>query len=613
MLHRPRLGWAVLIALLFAAPLAVAAPAPEAANPLSVVPAGAMMVVHLKGWENGRERFLTLLKAAMPEVAPLLRQQIDAGLRAALANGRTLKGVSKDGSVMLVFTEVPTPPVWFLFGFGPGGGPNTTWNDLASTTTLLVPVTSYADFRNGLLLEDERKRLKAEEGYEYLPITDDVAVCFVDRKDGYAAVTFDKKLAAKFAGKITGADRDMPKDLAKKFLDADVSVWFNAARFNTKYAKDIDQLKKDMLAGLDQLPPGNALTEFVKPLTEPGFQVFSECETFVLAAEFRADGLAVGATAEFSPSGQFNTALKGAQPTALDELAKMPQGFAGYSITEVRAGLFKDNPGLLLGVLGDPDDKDLRKACQAFVDAGPRLRVDASGFPWQGVQVWTCDDPAKAAAAQLKVFEAMKQGHSLMGIPLKEKPKVKAVVQKHGGFELHQAKLVWDPEEVARRMGIPAGQQDFLDFVKSWVGEEMNVFFGTDGKRLVVATGKDWDVAKGHLDRYLRGERPLAEQQAFKEVRKGLPAEATTLILGDVPLCTATFYDALKPAFVKNGQPLTDGFQVAIGQGKPNYAGLAMTVRPRRLSMDFFMPVPTANEIYRLYFEKLVKGGGGPP
>jgi hypothetical protein len=597
MMHRLCLGWAVLVLV---TPLAVAAPAPDTINPLSLVPKDAFLAVQVRGLERSKERFLTLLKSSMPELAPLLRGQIDEGLRFLLnANGRELKGVSKDGSLLLVFTGVPKSL--------------SSFEDLVPVSAILVPVTSFTEFRNGILTEDERKALKEKEGYQFLELPG-AEVCFVDRKDGYAVVTFDKKLAARFVDKINGLDKILAKDLSQKFLDADVSAWMNLLGFNDTHGKDIDQLKKSIVDGLGFLPETSDFVEIVKMWLDPGFQLFTECENLIVTTEFRAEGLALGAIGEFATRGQYNTTLKDAQPTALDEMAKLPPGFAGYSITQIRPDLFKDHGRLLLGILGNPEVKETRKAAQMFLDAGPKLRLDATGFPWQGVQVWMCEDPAKAAAAQVKLFESLMPGHSYLGIPIKERPKVNAAAQKHAGFELNHTKLVWDLDEIARRLEIPANTKEFLDFAKAWIGEEMNIWFGTDGKRVVLVTGKDWDVASGHLDRYLKGEKTLGDQQAFKEVRKGLPSEATTIILADAPLCTATFFDSLKPIFAMfGGNPLPEPFQVAIGQGKTNYVGLSLGIRPRRLSADLFVPVPTAKEIYRLYFEKMVKDAVGPP
>ena len=56
-------------------------------------------------------------------------------------------------------------------------------------------------------------------------------------------------------------------------------------------------------------------------------------------------------------------------------------------------------------------------------------------------------------------------------------------------------------EVVADLTGVPPGvnAKGFPEFVQGWVGDEMGVWFGSDGKTLMQMTGKDWDAARATL------------------------------------------------------------------------------------------------------------------
>lgn len=101
--HRWSSWGALLCALVLVRP-AAAAPAPEEQEkPLGQVPAQAPLVVQLRGFERTRERLNVLIKNAMPDYAGPAKEKMDQALKQAL-EGRSLDGLTKDGSLFLVFT-----------------------------------------------------------------------------------------------------------------------------------------------------------------------------------------------------------------------------------------------------------------------------------------------------------------------------------------------------------------------------------------------------------------------------------------------------------------------------------------------------------------------------
>src|SRR5262245_26483270 len=149
MLARTR--WLVPASALAAA--LVCAPAPAAPVPadtadtggLAVVPGQAPLVIHLRGVERTKDRLTAMLNKALPDFGPVAAAQIDTLLQSGF-EGRNLKGLTKDGPVFVAFLELPTP------------GTETP------AAALIARVSRYAEFRDGLLNEDERKNVKRESG-----------------------------------------------------------------------------------------------------------------------------------------------------------------------------------------------------------------------------------------------------------------------------------------------------------------------------------------------------------------------------------------------------------------------------------------------------------------
>src|SRR5262249_43609265 len=149
-----------------------AAPANDP-NPLAVVPATAPIVIQIKGFEHTKDRLITMVKNAIPDLAKQSEAAINDGIKKAL-EGRELQGMEKEGPVFVVFTEVPKPDV------------------NPPKIAVLVRVTKYADFRDGILKEDERKGLKKDPaGFEETAFEGGDTAYFVDLKN-YAAITPDK-------------------------------------------------------------------------------------------------------------------------------------------------------------------------------------------------------------------------------------------------------------------------------------------------------------------------------------------------------------------------------------------------------------------------------------
>jgi hypothetical protein len=584
-------AWAAL-AVVVAVPFAAAAPAPAPETPLAPVPADVLFAVQLRGFERSKDRLLAGVKATIPDFADKAKEQLEQAIKNAL-DGRELKGLSKDAPVFLVGTDNPLQ-------IGTGKPP---------PVAFLLPVARYAEFRDGFLKEAERKELKSDKaGYEWA-LLDEVTVYFVDHGDGYAVVTPDKDLAERFTKKYDGLDRKLGKEAARRFTEADVALYLDVALFNKKLDEQIKQARKDLEQGLLGTND-KAELETIKKSLEIGFQAVADGTVLVATGELRPGGVALQATLDVAADSTTGALLKDAKPGPLPELGKMPAGQAQYIAAELRPALFKELGQTLFGTFADDeaDTKKLKEATDQLLAAGPSLRVDCSGLPLKGLQVWQFEDPAKASAAFLKLAAAVPPGGTFQGGVLKARAQVKESAEKYAGFEFHRAYFIWDLDKVVDKQGV-LGEEDrkrLAENMKGVLGESLTSFFGTDGKVFLHVYARDWAEAREMVDRYLNGHKPLGEVDAFKEVRKGLPAESTYLYVLDVPAYARVFIAAFEAA----APPGTPMIFTVPDKDKAAFLGLAVTARPRHVGVDVFVPAGTVTQICKIFFEKSVKGEG---
>src|SRR5438132_4407817 len=223
------LGLAALALVIGAARSAAAGPAENAASPLAQVPAKAPIVIQLRGFEQTKDRLITMIKEALPDLGGKAEEQINAFLMKGL-EGRSLKGLVKNGPILFVFNELPK---------------SNDEEELKKKAGILIHVTKYAEFRDAILNDDERKALKKESGYETTQIHGEEAY-FVDRGE-YAVVTQSKEAAQAFAKKpAQGLDGKLPKDLAAKLLESDLSAYVDMVAVRAQFGEQLADAKKEI-------------------------------------------------------------------------------------------------------------------------------------------------------------------------------------------------------------------------------------------------------------------------------------------------------------------------------------------------------------------------------
>jgi hypothetical protein len=578
MTARQRILLATVVALL-AAGRGPAAPVPAMGDPataaLAVVPAQAPIVVHLRGVERTKDRMAAFLKAAVPDFGPIAVSYIDEMLKSGV-EGRKLAGLDKDGPIFLAVLELPNVG---------GGGAEPPF-------AVIARVSGYKAFRDGMLTEDERKGIKSEAGYDRADLNGR-EIYFVDQQ-GYAAVTTSKDTAVMLAKKPAGLDGKLSADLAKQFLTNDLSLYVNLAAVNKEYGDSIKSFR-DMMEGLMTAAGGadkNSI-EYVKIFYGGMFQAIEDGRAFVAALDFRPEGMNLHLQFQVGPDTKTNKSLRDQKPVSLEAIGSLPQGLMTYSGTRMSGDLLKSMAPLIYGAMGGEGEAKakIEDAVKQLIAAGGTGSFSSTNMPPSGVQVQVFEDPAKAVTAMLSLFRAMGEGGTFQNGYIKGKPEIKENAVEHHGFKLSSMHIVWDMDKFAD--AIPGGGEAVKNTIKKLLGEEMRIWFGTDGKRVVTVTAKDWDAAAKQLDAFLAGTATLEKEPAYALTRKQLPAETSMLMLSDAGRTIQVMGDYMIGLIKATPAPLPfnlpDGIKPV--KTKTAYLGFAVTLRPETAGFDMFVPV----------------------
>src|SRR5207249_4446165 len=173
-----------------------------------------------------------------------------------------------------------------------------------------------------------------ESGYEVTQIHGEAAY-FVDRGE-YAVVTQSKEAAQAFAKKpAQGLDGKLPKDLAAKLLESDLSAYVDVAAVRAQFGEQIAGAKKEIEEKLGEAEnlPGlqKGQLELVKRFIGPVFQAIEDVQAVLVAVDLRKPGLAIHAQASLAGNSKTNQLIKALKPSAFDQVAGLPSGMTFYS------------------------------------------------------------------------------------------------------------------------------------------------------------------------------------------------------------------------------------------------------------------------------------------
>jgi hypothetical protein len=583
---------------------AAAAPAWSATaadkSPLSWVPASAPIVVHLNGLETVRDHVVAFLKNAVPDQADDAQKHIDQFLKEG-QDGRKLRGLKKDGPIFIAVWDIPN-------------------FEEPAHMAIVAAVTDYAEFRDGFLKEQEKKDLKRGDGYESVEKS---FFYFVDKKD-YVVLTPYKDIAVSFVKGEAGLDGKLNKAQAAKFLQSDLGVFVNVEALTKKHADEIKAFRKQMeegLAKVEESAPKAQKAQFaiVKKFIGPAFQALDDCQEVFYTVDVHPDGVVLHKEAQLRAGSETAKVFKDSKVSAFKELDKLPAGETFYTGVLFSPSLQKLFGSLLQGYLTDPDSKDAKAFAEAmdeFFQAGPSGARGAFHYPPSGIQVIDCAHPDKAIAAQIKMWQAMGSGDAFQGVHFKDKPTVKEKAKKYKDFEFASFHASWDLDKLFDAPGaggkpLPAEVKKALEEgFKKMMGEDMNIWLGTDGKQLLQVMAKDWDAAEKELDQYFKPDHPAGDGKAFAAARKALPAESSVLVLLDVGQYAAVMTEFMKPILAASGAKLPPGFPPA-APDKAAFVGISVTLSPDGGSADLFVSAESVRLIHDGYIKPFL--GGSKP
>jgi hypothetical protein len=587
--------------LLLVAPLTQAAPVPETQTALDQVPATAPLVFHLSGIERTKDRVLALMNNALPDQAPMVAEFLNKALKEGF-DGRSLRGVPKDGHVFLAFLEMPRD-----FSGPPKAG-------------LIVAVEDYAKFRDALLKDEERKSLEVnkEGGYESTAINGET-IFFINKKT-YAVITPTKEAASDFAKSYNGLGGKLSKELTDKLLGHDFGVYLSMDVFNKDYAEQIKTAKEAVNDQfLKQLEDSGAvdksMIDLYKNMIQTTFQAVEDSQGALATVDFQSTGLALHVQSELRANTPTAVLLKGSKPVAFADLDKFPADHAYYTAMKLSPAVFKSMGALAYGVTTGEDDKgakEVKAAIDELMKAGPQEHVQSFGFPYAALTVQHYEDAAKAADAQLKLMEALQPGVAYRSMVLKDKAVLKRKAEKYHGFDLAEIRMKPDLEKMVekadRRGALPeAAKKDMADMFKKLFGETVTSWVGTDGVAVYTVAAKDWKTAEKALDDYFAGKNTVGSEAGYKVVRKGMPAEATLYTLIDPIRFGGFMADFLKMGF--GAAHLPPNWPALPATQKATFFGVAVSLKPERGALDLFFSADAVQETYKAFVKPLMPGG----
>ncbi|HLJ98172.1 MAG TPA: hypothetical protein VKU02_33740 [Gemmataceae bacterium] len=557
-------------------------------SPLGQLPAGAPLVIQIHGVQHTKDRLMTLVKNALPELAPQLQAKIEDNLKQKL-HGRKLEGLAPAGPDFVVFTALPESS-----------------EQRGLKLAYLARVSNYTAFRDGLLKPGERKVLtKDPAGYEVTTV-DNGEKFYIFERHGYAVFTSHKEVADQFVHTSSGLK--LSGELATELLQPDIAVYIDLAAVNRKYGDQIKSGRQfiEQLFGPNSpwmKQQAKANLQILQTMIGALFQATADSRAAVAGVEFRTDGLALHTQVDVSANTKTDQYLKNFSLASGSDLATLPAQQMGYWTIKLGPDSLKASAWMKTMILGSgAQAKAVQEAFDQLIAAKPHAFLEAFRLPPSGLKIAHFEDPAKAAAAMRHLFEAFEVGENFASAPIKGKPELKLDAQMHRGFRLDYASFTWDLDKLlATYEGPEESKKQFRTTMEQMLGKGIKVWFGTNGKINVQVIASDWPTAQRELDRYLDGKDTLGQQPAYAETRKNLPAEATAIALLDVSQYLHHVLEPFLTTYLKKQASGGATPALPVGSGKASFLGFAVQLQAEQGGFHLWLPGTAIGDVYKTY------------
>jgi hypothetical protein len=504
-----------LMVALVAAALGQGAAAGEGAAWLKAVPADVDLVARVRGAEATRDDLVKMLQATSAQLAAQACPPIEDVYNQFV--GRYGKDATKAPLLFLFKLPKPdaigTPPFAFLIK-----------ND------------DYAAIQKQLVGPMGNPRPKSNPaGFDELKGSDGLPV-YTFKGPGFVAFSNNDALMAQIAKPKASLEDSLSESLRKRLLSGDMGVYVNVATFQERYKDEIDQMRQQVLAGVDNGPAGAANADMMKSAKQMYASVFDalkDGQSLVLSFDFAPAGLDLSGEVSTKPGSTTSKLLTGPEPGPADELAKLPTGLTNYLFFQGSQSAAEQLLSMGLTAFGPPGGNAsaaYKKALELQQQAGVRTIASASNMGPKGMEAAATtvyDDPQKAVEAMTAILQASTAPGSQLKSMIKD-ISIEPKAETYNGLVLNRSKITWDPQKLAQlQPGVPnAG-----NMLQAMFKEPMTTWYGVDGKAVVSVMAPTWDRAKLMLDSLRGGEANLGSTPSFRAIRSKLPAQTNGILL----------------------------------------------------------------------------------
>src|SRR5207248_1555851 len=134
-----------------------------------------------------------------------------------------------------------------------------------------------------------------------------------------------KDVAEMIAKKPAGLDGKLAADVAQQLVNNDLSIYVNLAAVNKEYAEQIKGFQQLMELGINMAGGGGekAAIEYAKLMYGGLFQAITDGRAFLLAFDFRPEGLNLHLQFKVGADTKTDKVLQGQKPVALDKIGDL--------------------------------------------------------------------------------------------------------------------------------------------------------------------------------------------------------------------------------------------------------------------------------------------------
>ncbi|MER3416520.1 MAG: hypothetical protein C4297_09950 [Gemmataceae bacterium] len=580
MLTRKVIGSAILVLL-------VGLPLRAQDSVLHRVPGDASVVVHIRGFENTKNRLLALTRNALGDLAVNVVPAIEQGIEQAL-DGRKLDGLEPAGSCLIAmksFSSNPLPAViiakardadqfaksFFRPGeLAPGKGP--------IREAQIAGMSLY---------------YTARQGYVYLATSRQwLEECLKGPADG-------------------GLAKSISQPAAERLLKSDLAVYCNLEHLKKEFAEQLKELKK-LMEGIPVSAPDEATRKVLQGVLDTVVRAVDDSQAALLSVDFEPDGLAVHAGVRFKADSLTSGFLKRQKQSSIKSVAQLPRGMLFYASYLLSDDLYEFVQAFTAGA---PGGKDLTQATRKMLKAGPGEAMSAFTFAGglAGIQIEEFADPEQGLQASLEMLRSTAGKVEQTGI---KSVQVRERARRVGAITFHEVAMELDiagmlsQEQVG---GVPGLDKAVENFVRGLLGgDRITAWMGIHEKRVMTVYAPRWAEAEKLVQDYLDGKTPLRTAAGYKLLSKHLPEQGTVYVVIDSPRLAGWLAGIMGEFMKAFGAP---------GQVKPvklrddgDFIGLVLGLKPEVFTFDLWIPATTVRD-FRDAFGPLIpvfqQGGAG--